>query len=90
MSSGVKIEWADNWEDLVREAAADGINEIAKSYQGMFDRLGRQYRGRPVAEIKPVLQREWAAQGGSLTDPELTTYAEHISHGTRIEMRVQS
>lgn len=54
----------------------------------MFDRLGRQFKGRPDSEIKPALRREWSRLGGSLSDAELTDYAQLISEGTSIKMQV--
>lgn len=54
----------------------------------MFDSLGRRYKGRRVATIKPVLQREWRWVGGSISDPELTGYATLISNGTQIKMQM--
>jgi hypothetical protein len=69
----------------VEESANRAVREIAAKLQRMLDRLGREYEGEPVAVIKPVLQREWrAVNGGSITDPELTVYAQHLSDGTRI------
>ncbi|WP_206662250.1 hypothetical protein [Propioniciclava sinopodophylli] len=55
----------------------------------MFDSLPRRYTGRPVSEIKPVLRREWSRVCGSISDPELTEYANRISEGIRIQMRVK-
>ncbi len=53
----------------------------------MFDSLSRRYRDQPLSAIKPVLQREWKRIGGSITDPELSEYATHISNGTQIKMK---
>ena len=39
---------------------------------------------RPVAEIKPALKRAWEKGGGSVTEPELTEYAQMIDDGTKI------
>lgn len=66
----------------------DAVKDIASDYQRMFNSLGRRYQGHPVSEIKPVLKREWARIGGSISDPELTDYANHISEGTPIKMKV--
>ena len=52
----------------------------------MHSESGRAYKGRPVSEIKPALQREWKKIGGSITDPELTQYASSISEGVRIQI----
>ncbi len=86
--AGIKIEMSGNWERELRKMARGAVNDIANDYQRMFDRLGRQYKGRPVSEIKPVLRREWSRLGGSLSDAELTDYATLISEGTSIKMQV--
>ena len=77
------------WEKELEKAVRPALKDIASDYQKMFDSLARRYKGRPVSEIKPVLRREWSRVGGSISDPELTEYATHISEGTRIQMRVK-
>lgn len=86
--SGIKIEMSGNWERELNKMVQGAMHDIAADYQKMFDRIGRQYKGRPVSEIKPALQREWSRIGGSITDPELTDYATLISEGTNIKMQV--
>ena len=81
---GIKFEMSGNWERELKKMAQGAVND----YQKMFDRLGRQYKGRPVSEIKPVLRHEWARLGGSLSESELADYATLISEGTNIKMRV--
>lgn len=77
------------WEKELEKAVRPALKDIASDYQKMFDSLSRRYKGRPVSEIKPVLRREWSRVGGSISDPELTEYANHISEGTRIQLRVK-
>ena len=76
------------WEKELEKAVRPALKDIASDYQKMFDSLLRRYKGRPVSEIKPVLRREWSRVGGSISEPELTEYATHISEGTRIKMQV--
>lgn len=89
MGSGFKFEMSRNFERDLDKALQGTIKDIASEYQKMFDSLSRRYKGRPVSEIKPVLRREWARVGGSISDPELADYATLISEGTRIEMKVR-
>ena len=77
------------WEKELEKAVRPALKDIASDYQKMFDSLLRRHKGRPVSEIKPVLRREWSRVGGSISDPELTEYATHISEGTHIQMRVK-
>ena len=84
------FEFGKDIEHAVLKAAEDGVRNLARQYDQMFASLQRDYTGRPVSEIKPVLQREWRRiNGGSITDPELTDYSKAISDGTRITMKVQ-
>ncbi|WP_312722377.1 hypothetical protein [Mobilicoccus sp.] len=83
------FKMSPGWEKELEKAIRPAMKDIASDYQKMFDSLSRRYKGRPVSEIKPVLKREWARIGGSISDPELTDYASLISEGTRIQMRVK-
>lgn len=83
------FQMSPGWEKELEKAVRPALKDIASDYQKMFDSLLRRYKGRPVSEIKPVLRREWSRVGGSISDPELTEYATHISEGTRIQMRVK-
>ena len=68
---------------LIKQTMQQDVKEV----QRLFDRLAVQYRGRPVAVIKPALKRAWERNGGKITDPELTEYAQAISDGTPIKFR---
>ena len=83
------FKMSPGWEKELEKAVRPALKDIASDYQKMFDSLSRRYKGRPVSEIKPVLRREWSRVGGSISDPELTEYANHISEGTRIQLRVK-
>jgi hypothetical protein len=79
---------SNDFERQLNKAVQGALGDRAKEYQRLIDSLGRRFRGRPVSTIKPTLQREWKRLGGSITDPELTEYATHISNGTQIKMKV--
>lgn len=89
VGSGFGFDISRELEREIKKAARGAVQDIAPDYQRLFDSLSRRYTGRPVSEIKPVLRREWARIGGSISDPELTDYAALISEGTRIEMSVK-
>lgn len=69
---------------LMREVQP-AVDQIARDMTREMDQLGTRYVGRPPAEIKPALRALFARDGGIITEPELTEYAEMISSGTRIE-----
>lgn len=79
-----------DWESVLNRAVADGVQSLAVRIEKMLAELTRTYRGQPVSQITPVLAREWhRVTDGSITDPELTEYARHISEGTQIKVNVQ-
>jgi hypothetical protein len=86
---GAKFTMSGNFERDLKKQVQSAVNDVAADYQRIFDDLGRRYKGRPVSQIKPALKRAVEARGGKFTDPELTRYAEHISKGTTIKMKVQ-
>jgi len=71
----------------IDEFAKEAVKNEAKRLQKMMDDLVRRYQGRPVAEVKSALAREWKKDGGSITEPELTEWATHISEGTHIKIQ---
>ena len=72
-----------------RALAVEHRGRAAQHFDAL-DRLGRQYEGQQVEAIKPVLQAEWSrVNGGSITDPELSEWAQHISDGRRIAVRTR-
>ena len=85
MSARVKI--SGNLERELQRAVQDTMTTLAKDYQRMRDQLGQQYAGAPVEEIKAVLRTRWSRISGTISDPELSIYAQHISEGTPITVR---
>jgi hypothetical protein len=81
----VEIKW--NEEELARvlQAAAE---EFADQHQSDMDELSQRFNGRPVDEIKPVLDSEMTRWGGSFSDDaELTRVATAISQGEDVKLR---
>ncbi|MHC1558190.1 hypothetical protein ACR9E3_04495 [Actinomycetospora sp. C-140] len=78
-------------ERAVREAARDGVQRLAERFQAVLDEVLATHAGRPVDEVKPVLQARWRAvnDGADLTDPELTQYAQALSDGQRVVVRAE-
>lgn len=73
-------------DQLARKAAEQQVPIV----QQAIDDVVRSHGGEPVAEVKSALQRRWAEMGpgASITDPELTIYAEYISEGRPVKVRV--
>ena len=85
----VKFEMSPTWKRDLNEMVQDALRDIASDYQKMFDRLGLQYKGRPIPEIKAALRHELSQLGGTISDVELTDYATLISEGTHIKIQVE-
>jgi hypothetical protein len=84
----VQIEWNDDWEEQIKRAAQPALKQFAAHNQPKMDALTEEYKGRPVAEIKPIVDRELKRWGGSIPDDaELTRVATAISEGQRVILR---
>lgn len=86
---GAKFTMSGNFQRDLKKKVQSAVNEVAADYQRIFEDLGRRHKGHPVSQIKPALKRAVEARGGKFTDTQLTRYAEHISKGTPIKMRVK-
>ncbi|KUI00922.1 hypothetical protein AU189_11445 [Mycolicibacterium acapulense] len=75
-----RIEWKKGWED-------DLNRQILAQLQAACDAVHRRYAGHPVGRVKDGLQREFRRRGATITDPQLTQFAEAISAGTRLEIK---
>jgi hypothetical protein len=78
-------------EEGLRRAVADGIRaNVVPKVQVVLDEVYEAHTGKPVDEVKPALADAWASvgEGWTLTDPNLTAYAEAISEGRRIKVEV--
>lgn len=74
----------------LKKVANDAAAVVAAKLSTMLNGMSREYKGRPVEEIKPVLQRRWSGVAdGSITDPELSEYAGRISRGESFEVSVK-
>ncbi|MFH8483620.1 hypothetical protein [Streptomyces sp. NPDC018055] len=76
-------------EKALKRVANEAGRKIAARLSTMLNGMSSEFAGRPVEEIKPVLQSRWrAVADGSITDPQLTEYAERISAGTTFNVTV--
>lgn len=67
-----------------------GLEGRAQALQRLLDRVGREAAGKPIADVKVKLASAARHEGWTLTDPELTNFAEALSAGTRITVRTSS
>jgi hypothetical protein len=77
-------------ESAIQKAVNQGVQKMASDLTRALSGLTAQYQGRPLEEIKPEIQRVWAKHtgGGSVTDPELTRFAEQIQAGGEVVVRL--
>jgi hypothetical protein len=75
----------------IKKAADDAVRQMAADLTRALNALTPRCQGKPLGEIKAEINRVWARQtnGGSITDPELTKFAEQIRDGGRIEVRMK-
>lgn len=75
----------------LKKMVDQGVQKMADDLTRALNGLTSRYRGRPLDEIKPEIQRVWAKQtgGGSITDPELTAFAQQIHDGGRVVVKLK-
>jgi hypothetical protein len=82
-----RFEWN---KDAVAKVMNQAVSVRAEEIQALFDALGPECAGRDVEEVKAVLTTRWAEDlHGSITDPELTAYAEVLASGQPIRVEQQ-
>lgn len=83
-----KIKFDDR---ALKKAVNQGVQKMATDLTRALNSLTSQYEGKPVGEIKSQIQRVWSQNtgGGSITDPELTQFAEQIHAGGQVVVRLK-
>lgn len=77
-------------EEGMHRAAEEAVREVAAQQTQDLERLRQQYTGQSVTVIRPALQQLFASYDGSITEPELSDWAQLIHDGTRIETSPES
>jgi len=80
-----------NFDDRALKKAVElGVQKMSDDLTRDLNGLTPRYKGRPLEEIKSEIQRVWARHtgGGSVTDPELTRFADMIQQGGSVEIRL--
>jgi hypothetical protein len=88
MGSNVKVTMNPNFERDINQLVRGTLHDVAAEQERMLATLRARYRGQPLEMIKPVLSREWSRLGGSITEPELSDYAQMIHDGVNIRFVV--
>lgn len=73
-------------QHALNKVVQDGVARMAAQQTADLEQLRLHYAGQPAEAIKPALQQLFAGYGGSITDPELSEWAQLISDNTRITM----
>jgi hypothetical protein len=88
MSGEFKLNWNQReFERAVNDSANKAVVEQAQRLQSALDSLLGRSKGKTVAQIKPMVKEAFRQIGGSITEPELSQYAEVLADGRRIVMR---
>lgn len=84
MSSNFKFDQR-GLQKLVQEAGDQAVKDVIRKAQPILDRVFNQYKGQPVGVVKPHM-RSALRQAGITpdNDAELTSFAQHVTDGTRI------
>lgn len=74
-------------EATLKKAVAPTMKKIADEKTRQMDQLAADYGGRHIDDIREALVVLFERDRGSITEPELTQYAELIHQGQRIVFR---
>lgn len=75
-------------EDGIRRMINHAAQTHASRVEAAYDKVRLAGQGKSVDEVKVLLQREVRLTlGGDITDPELTSRAEMLARGQRIEVK---
>ncbi|MFJ9799809.1 hypothetical protein [Streptomyces sp. NPDC101145] len=71
--------------------ANDAVAKMARNLTTALNGLKTRYQGAPIEEVKAAVQKVWSRHsgGGTISDPELTAFAEQIQAGGRVEVRLK-
>lgn len=67
--------------------AQDVVKETIRKAQPEFDRLCREYKGKPVQEVKPRVAALLHKLGWEAERGDIDAYAKVISNGQPIKLR---
>lgn len=73
-------------DQAFRSIAQQAVEKVAAQQTADLEQLRQQYTGQPLDVIRPALQELFARYDGSITEPELSEWAQLIHDGTRIQM----
>lgn len=78
------------FERQVKKDIEPQMRSIARNMEQVLADLTSSHQGESVEKIRPLLQVAFTEKGlKAPTEPELTTYAKHISEGIKVEVRVK-
>jgi hypothetical protein len=75
----------------IDRVAREAVRNMAADLTRGLNALVATHEGRPVDEVKIAVQRVWKDRsgGGSISDPELTQFAEEIAAGRGVTVRAK-
>lgn len=83
----MKFEPNPDFEKELAGAIAPAMAEFARKRSEQYDELIAEHQGGDVERMKAELERIYQADGGHISDPELSLHAEAIVTGQRVVFR---
>ncbi len=80
-------EFERNLRKATEEAANDAMKKTAAQLQHVLDGVHRTHAGKPLQDVKPVLNAACRRVDFTLNDEQLVSWATAISEGTRIVVK---
>lgn len=76
----------DAFRGDIEKQMQGAMNDISRTLERDLNGLSRSMKGQPLAAIKARVKRTFESDGGSITEPELTEYAEAVQAGTNFHV----
>jgi adenylyl- and sulfurtransferase ThiI len=83
----VKFPSKQKFERDLKKAVAPAMRDLAAKRTRQYRDLSDHYTGGDIETVKRELVKLMKADGGSITDPELTEHAKAIVSGEGVEFR---
>jgi hypothetical protein len=86
--SGFKFD-SNQFKRELAQQVQSAVDDIGRQLERGLSSLSRTHAGQPLAMVKGAIQREFRKHDWTVTDPELTEYAEAIRAGKTIKVNVE-
>ena len=74
-------------KNALKKIADEAVKKVMKEAQPHFDRLHREHKGKPIAEVEPHVRTMIRQLGWTADASDIRSYAKATADGDRIVLR---